>query len=341
MAQTESLAELRRILGVVKKINLEPSVRKLLGVILDTMIGLSNARRGTIALFKGPKVKTKLSLDHTGRRLRPEELGVSSTVLERVREKGKPILSADARNDGKIGTADSIVELRLLSVLCLPLYVKDRLVGAVYLDNPSVPAAFGPREVELAEILTEHAALAIEKASLYRQSIRDRLTKVATHAYFEKRLSQEVARAKRHGEPVGLLMIDVDDFKSINDTCGHETGNAVLKLVASTLAETCRVEDVVARKSPSPLVARYGGDEFEVILPGTAREGTQRTGERLVAALGERKLAHNGKRLRLSISVGGAVYPDDAQSAHELQLRADEALYRSKRAGKNRANMSP
>ncbi len=328
----DPLAGLRPVFDVVKKINSELDLRKLLGIILDTTVGLCNAKRGTIVIFKGDKEKVRLARDRSGRELGPDETGVSSTVLQKVRLSGKPLLSADARNDGHIGTSQSLLNLKILSVLCLPLRVKERLIGAVYLDNPGVVAAFGPREAEIAAVLTEHAALAIHNAMLYRQSIRDKLTRAYTHAYFEKRLGQEVARAKRSGARVGLLMIDVDDFKGINDTHGHDTGNAVLKHVAKTLGLTVRAADVVAAT-----VARYGGDEFEVILPSTGRDGTLRAGKRLVSELGGRKIGYEGGKLQLSISVGGAVFPDDAKTVHELQLRADEALYKSKRGGKNRA----
>ena len=328
----DPLAGLRPVFDVVKKINSELDLRKLLGLILQTTIELCNARRGSLVLFAKDREKARLSRDRAGRELSPEESAVSSTVLDRVRRSGKPIVSGDATNSGAIGDARSLVKLKILSVLCLPLRVKDRLIGAVYLDNPGA-AAFGPREIEIAGVLTEHAALAIQNAILYRKSIRDRLTKAHTHAYFEKRLAQEVAKAKRDGGPVGALMIDVDDFKGINDTYGHDTGNAVLKHVARTLAECVRISDVLGT------VARYGGDEFEVILPGADRKGTLRVAERMVEALGNAKLSHGKGKLRLSISVGGAAYPQDARTAHELQLRADEALYQSKRAGKNRATL--
>ncbi len=327
----DPLAGLRPVFDVVKKINSELDLRKLLGLILQTTIELCNARRGSLVLFGKDREKARLSRDRSGRELPPDESAVSTTVLERVRRSGKPIVSGDATNSGAIGDARSLVRLKILSVLCLPLRVKDRLMGAVYLDNPGVPAAFGPREIEIAGVLTEHAALAIHNAVLYRKSIHDRLTKAYTHAYFEKRLAQEVARAKRDGGDVGVLMIDVDDFKGINDTYGHDTGNAVLKHVARTLADCVRASDVVGT------VARYGGDEFEVILPGAGRDATLRAAERMVEALGSAKLSHGKGKLRLSISVGGAAFPEDAKTAHELQLRADEALYRSKRAGKNRA----
>ncbi len=135
-------------------------------------------------------------------------------------------------------------------------------------------------------------------------------------------------------------MIDVDDFKGINDTYGHEAGNVVLQHLARGLASTLRAHDLVARaggKKLDPTVARFGGDEFEIILPGTGREGTLRAAQRLVAALGGSKIRAGERYIKLSISVGGAVFPDDARTLKDLQERADEALYASKRGGKNRA----
>jgi diguanylate cyclase (GGDEF)-like protein len=334
----DPLAGLRPVFDVVKKINSETDLRKLLVLILQTTIELSNAKRGALVVFGKDRDRARLACDRSGRELKPDESGVSTTVLEKIRKTGKAVLAADARNDGAVGDVRGLTGA--LSVLCLPLRVKEKLTGAVYLDHPGAAGAFGPREVEIAAVLVEHAAIAIHNAILYQKSIRDRLTKAATHAHFEKRLGQEVSRAKREGGKVGLIMIDVDDFKGVNDTYGHDTGNAVLKHVAKTLGESVRAADVVGR-GRTPTVARYGGDEFEVILPGADRAGTLHAAERMVAELGSKKLAYGNGKLRLSISVGGAVYPDDARTAHDLQLRADEALYESKRGGKNRAVLIP
>lgn len=208
------------------------------------------------------------------------------------------------------------------------------------MDDPSRNTAFGSREVEIAEILTAHAAIAIENARLYKQSNQDRLTKLWNHAHFQKRIAKEVERARAANGKCGVVMIDVDDFKKINDGFGHEAGNQVLKHVARTLSHTVRAEDVVARAPGPATVARFGGDEFEIVLPGAGKDQVRLVAERLVKALGNKKLGVDGKTLRLSISVGGAVFPDHAPNADDLLVKADEALYVSKRAGKNRAALS-
>jgi diguanylate cyclase len=134
-------------------------------------------------------------------------------------------------------------------------------------------------------------------------------------------------------------MMDIDDFKKINDTHGHDAGNEILKKVARVLATTMRTDDLVARREErdaAPVVARYGGDEFEIILPETSREGVQRAAERILDAVRKEDFRYGEKSISLAFSIGGAVYPDDATDARELLLKADEALYGAKRAGKNR-----
>ncbi len=337
------LRGLKPVLDVIKKINTELNLRKLITMILDTMIEFCNAQRGTIVVFEGDKFKVELSRDRSKKELKRFEMGVSRTVLKLVRDHGKRVVADDAQQDAALRLIDSVQDQNLLSILCVPLRVKNRLIGAVYLDNPYVAGAFKAREIELAEILTDHAAVAIDNALLHIKSIHDSLTNLFNHAHFEKRLENEVARARRHGRPVGLLMMDVDDFKKVNDSHGHDAGNEVLKSLARVIASTMRGADLVARiqeRDVTPVVARYGGDEFEIILPETPREGVQRAGERLVQTIRQESFLYGGAPLHLALSIGGAVYPDDASDAHELLLKADEALYAAKRGGKDRVVLS-
>jgi len=331
---------LRPILDVVKKINSERNLRRLVTMILETAIEFSNATRGTVAVFKGESFNAELSRHRSRGEINHSEIPALATVLRRVHKTGKELLVEDISLDEGLRPPAISPGRDGLSVLCLPLRVKSRLMGAVYLDNTDETNAFGPREREFAEILAEHAAIAIENALLYRKSTQDRVTNVYNHSAFEQFLDDEVDLARRGSYPLGLLMIDVDNFKEINDVHGHEVGNDVLRNVAYTLSTTVRGADIVARaqgKPNAPVVGRYGGDEFEIILPNATREGALATAKRLATLFKGQKFMCGTKRMKISVSIGVAVFPIDAPDTHELLLRADEALYHAKSAGKGRA----
>ena len=338
--RTFGVAGLRPILEVLKEMNSERNLRRLITTILDTMIRFSNAHRGSIGVLKGDRFNADLSRDRNGDEIPHSDLAALGTLLKVVSQTGEIVVVEDVRKDPRIRERLQVPGPHPCSILCLPLRAKSRLLGAVYLDNTQMTHAFGPRQREFAQILTDHAAIAIENALLHRHTTRDRTTNLSNHAHFEVLLESELERARRLGQSCALLMIDVDDFKGINDEHGHPVGTEVLRGVAKILSTTVRGMDLVARgntPSPEPVVGRYGGDEFEIALPGTSREGALKAARRIVAAVQNHAFAVSGVPIKLTISAGIAVYPEDALDGQDLHLRADEALYESKRAGKGRA----
>jgi len=334
------VAGLRPILEVLKEMNSERNLRRLITTILDTMIRFSNAHRGSLGILKGEHFNAELSRDRGGDDIPHSDLAALGTLLHMVSQNGETVVVDDVRKDPRVQDRLLAPGPHPCSILCLPLRVKSRLIGAVYLDNTQMSHAFGPRQREFAQILTDHAAIAIENSLLHRHTTRDRTTNLSNHPHFEMLLEGELERARRMNEPCALLMIDVDDFKGINDLYGHPTGTEILRRIAQTLSNTVRGMDLIGRgkgPEPEPLVGRYGGDEFEIVLPGTSREGALQAARRIIAAVESQRGTLGGREIRFAISVGVAVYPDDALDAQELHLRADEALYESKRAGKGRA----
>jgi len=158
-------------------------------------------------------------------------------------------------------------------------------------------------------------------ANLREQAITDSLTGLYNRRYFQQEFQREIARSRRTGSPFSVLILDLDDFKSINDRFGHQEGDRVLRRVADTLRRGCRAVDVVAR---------WGGEEFAVLLPDIGAEGAQQAGARLAEAV----LAATG----VTMSVGWATAPDDPDA--ELLDKADRRMYEHKRAkGMRKARM--
>lgn len=183
--------------------------------------------------------------------------------------------------------------------------------------------------------LANAAYVVLDNARLYQQmqklATTDELTGLANYRQFQEALDREFQRSRRTGEPLAVMIMDLDDFKAINDTFGHKCGDQVLQGVAAAFMGSVRQYD---------LVARYGGEELAAILPGSNVRGAVEMGERLRLLV--RTVAGRMKLDRLSISVGVAVYPNPRiTDSQGLVREADAALYLAKREGKNRVRLAP
>lgn len=162
--------------------------------------------------------------------------------------------------------------------------------------------------------------------TLERLVLCDGLTGLYNHRHAQDRLREELARAHRYRRDLALLLLDVDQFKRVNDSLGHPAGDRILVWVARVLRSSIRDTDVAAR---------YGGDEFAVILPEASHDGGRAVGERIRAAVQAMDIPAGGQP-RVTVSVGVAAFPTDADDASSLIEQADRALYQAKREGKNR-----
>lgn len=216
------------------------------------------------------------------------------------------------------------------SFISMPLRYKKDILGVMNCSRPN-KNDFSEEDIRMLTLVANQIALAVENAQLYTKtrelSVRDELTRLYNRRHFQQVLHMEWKRATRFRRPLSLLMIDIDHFKSFNDTCGHLEGDKVLKKIADVLAKNLREVDTLAR---------FGGEEFVVLLPDTDREGTLVVGEKLRHLVEIERYDAQNNIMPLTISVGISVFPDDAKEMDDLIDHADEALYDAKDGGRNR-----
>jgi diguanylate cyclase (GGDEF)-like protein len=215
--------------------------------------------------------------------------------------------------------------------LLAPLRLGGRLRGVLKLDRRQEP--FSEEERDIAFIFASQAAVTLENARLYtlhqRQATTDGLTGLYNHRYFQERLALELEKARRAGQSLSLALTDIDFFKKFNDTFGHQQGDIVLKQVAEMLCAKVR--------SGRDIVCRYGGEEFVVIMPDCDVVEARQVMDALRAHSAAHLIGGTGPEARpITLSIGLCTYPQGASEQRELIHRADEALYKAKRDGRNR-----
>jgi diguanylate cyclase (GGDEF)-like protein len=211
----------------------------------------------------------------------------------------------------------------------LPIARGDNPLALIEIYSPQNP--FSEDKLKFMDSVTNPIAIAFENARLYLVAITDELTGLYTLRHFRSCLDRLQNQFNRHGEKFALLLIDIDDFKSVNDVYGHPVGDMVLKSVSLSISDSVRGGD---------LPFRYGGEEFAVLLPNTGQVGGKYVAERIRAVVEEGLTAVEGAQIRATVSIGLSLFPESASKVRDLIVEADRALYTAKRSGKNRIVMS-
>lgn len=220
-----------------------------------------------------------------------------------------------------------------VNLVVVPVFADGSVSALLVVEHGGRPGSrIALRRQSIIERYASHASLALTNARLISRmrglAQTDGLTGVANRRTFDETLAQELLVSTAQHRPISLVLVDLDHFKRLNDTLGHQAGDKVLKAVATTLARACR---------PSDLVARYGGEEFVVILPGASGEAAARVAERLRAGVAE--LTTVGVAGSVTASLGVATCADGVVGADAITQAADRALYRSKAEGRNRVTV--
>lgn len=265
-----------------------------------------------------------------------------SAVLDHARSDSRGTLIR-----AELGDQDHPVDIALpknaRALICIPLFeggIEDSsfkpdqrrsrsrltrsILGYLYLSSSSVFGQFNERTLRVCQGLAAIVRILIENRHLRLVSSIDKVSGVYTRKHFEQAIANELHKAARDQYSLSLIMIDVDEFKNVNDTYGHQRGDEVLRDIGRILLENIRPQDICCR---------YGGEEFAILLPDTSEDDAVTVAERLRAAVEYSKLM--GSSMPLTISLGIASYPAHGEWQDELVTRADQALYQAKQLGRN------
>jgi diguanylate cyclase (GGDEF)-like protein len=269
-----------------------------------------------------------------------------------VAREGVPVaIDSAAPQDSRFRHVPGLSEDTFEAFLSVPIIAPtQRLIGIINVQHRK-PHHHSERERTLLSIIGHQVGGAIDNASMYRKTeqmaselqtineklrhfaFRDGLTNLYNHRYFHEAIEREIARAKRHGHFLSLVLIDVDRFKVVNDTYGHLRGDSVLRIMAQRILASSRLADTVSR---------YGGEEFGMLLPETDAEGAHAKAESCRAAIESTQIyAEDSAAIHVTVSIGVAAYDPDHPVTKEFLIgAADDALYESKCNGRNRTTVA-
>jgi diguanylate cyclase (GGDEF)-like protein len=290
-------------------------------------------------------------------------LYVSQSIVRQALEKPRAIMIPDIRQSKEDDLSRNSEINRIVSVICVPLIAKAGLLGVIYAYSANEAQGFQKEDLSFITSISNPAAVAIENALLYEKtkqseaalikareeleirvqertadlqdanrkltelSITDDLTGLFNRRYFINALESEYVRSVRYKRSLSVLLLDLDNFKDVNDLCGHSCGDDVLKKVSSMIREMLRSSDILAR---------YGGDEIVILLPEANKNMAAETAEKLRAQVEQQFFTWKGRSFNVTCSVGIASVPEDkVRDWGGLLDKADRALYMGKAEGRN------
>ena len=336
----EDKKNLETILDVTKTISSMLKTEEVLYTIVKRVADITGAVRCSIVLISKEDIGYVLA-SHESPTIKEIKLDLNKypEIREALKNKRPVVVEDIPRHPLMAEVKDLVKDLDRMNVLVLPIIWEEEVIGTLFLRTRRLGKGFTEKDINLCQIIAQSAYHAIKNARLFEEvskekeemktlAITDSLTEVYNHNFFYTRLEEEFNRTVRYETPISLIMMDIDDFKRINDTYGHRTGDHVLKEVADMIKKIVRKTDIVAR---------YGGEEFSVILPHTNLDGAEEEAERIREAISSHAYANLTKET-ITISLGVVSYPSGKtiMNAGDFVNLADTALYEAKRSGKNK-----
>ena len=329
-ATEERLKRYQQLRQVANAFNLSLTVEDLFEAIVRAAGDLVfNADH--VLLYLAEPGSLKLELRKVWRR------AGSATIKEKrgdafdqwVMRQGQPLLVEDAARDFRFPEREHGKDGRSLgSLLAVPLITEHQFLGVLRLEAPA--RSLSPDDLRLVRILGDLASLGVENSHLYTRTAQlaetDDLTGLAVREHFQKKLTDELARASKTGALLSVLLIDIDRFKVYNDTLGHSAGDKLIREIAALLLQVRR---------PGDIAGRFGGEEFVCLYPGTAAEEAKRRAEQIRIRVESKPIELRREVTRVTVSIGVAAFPQDGTTVESLLQAADRRLYQAKSKGRN------
>jgi len=327
----KTLQNLSLLYSIGKAMNYISDLKKLLQFILGQAIEITSAEKGSLMLYDmetnhlnirvlaGSEAKAYQEKVNNNE-IKCRSFKPGEGIAGRVFLTAKPIVVNNIKKDNVFVDSEASY---VRSIACIPMIVYNDVIGVINVTNKRYGMQFTDDDVEMLKAVADQAAVAINKAQLWDMAVTDSLTGLYVRRYFMVKLHEEVHRAERYNNILSIVMADLDRFKNINDTYGHDVGDRVLKEIGRFLQQNVRDLD---------MVARYGGEEFVIMIPEAAKDAACSMSERLRKKFSRLKFENLPQ---ITMSLGIATFPFDGKQPEDLLKKADAAMYAAKKAGRN------
>jgi two-component system cell cycle response regulator len=333
------------VLEIVRDVTASLSSEEIFDMLVRRVSRLFQIRRCSMIMIQEGGERGTVVAAHDDPSI--SALSIDLTRYPEIRqavETGAPVLVKNLRGSALFEQIRPLwetenIEVDIQSIVAIPFSFDKAQHGVFFLRSSPDEPVLDEESVRLTSAIAQGAVRALNRAAMFESVLShqeqleilaktDELTGCLSRRYLMERLENELERAARYERLLGVVMFDIDDFKRLNDTHGHTTGDAALRSIGEVLRRSLRTAD---------FVGRYGGDEFLLVLPETSAHGTHQLAERIRNGVSRREFDLRGGTLRLTVSGGVAGFPDsDVMALEDLIDRADVALYKAKAAGRNR-----